>query len=365
MSFTTGAWRASSRAGSPIGSIAASRRSWSSWRASGSCAAELPRVIRPDLVLTEEGFTIAETDSVPGGIGLTGWLNEVYTGLGFEVIGGRDGMVEGFRANARQRRGHPRLARGRHLPPGDGVARASGAKAALRVHDAETYDAARRAAARCIAFSSCSICRISRRRPALMEAVREGRTRVTPPFKPYLEEKMWFALFWLRPLREFWRRELSERHFLALQKVIPFTWLLHPEPLPPHAVIPGLEVNSWDEVAAFSQKQRELILKISGFSELAWGSRSVALGSDLSHGDWQEAIRHALREFERHPYILQRFHKGRLDRAAVLRSDDRRAAHDEAGACGFAHITLSWKAKRNCAARSPRSVPRIRSSCTA
>src|SRR5216684_9219421 len=37
---------------------------------------ELPRVIRPDLILTDEGYTIAEIDSVPGGIGLTGWLNQ-------------------------------------------------------------------------------------------------------------------------------------------------------------------------------------------------------------------------------------------------------------------------------------------------
>src|SRR3984893_12697674 len=36
----------------------------------------LPRVIRPDLILTDEGYTIAEIDSVPGGIGLTGWLNQ-------------------------------------------------------------------------------------------------------------------------------------------------------------------------------------------------------------------------------------------------------------------------------------------------
>ncbi|MGH8048964.1 MAG: hypothetical protein ACREKL_17115, partial [Chthoniobacterales bacterium] len=34
---------------------------------------EIPAVIRPDLVLTDEGFTIAELDSVPGGIGLTAW----------------------------------------------------------------------------------------------------------------------------------------------------------------------------------------------------------------------------------------------------------------------------------------------------
>src|SRR5713226_5277896 len=36
---------------------------------------DLPRVIRPDLILTETGYIIAEIDSVPGGIGLTAWLN--------------------------------------------------------------------------------------------------------------------------------------------------------------------------------------------------------------------------------------------------------------------------------------------------
>ena len=56
----------------------------------------LPRVIRPDLVLTEEGWTIAEVDSVPGGIGLTAWLNQTYSSLGSDVIGGADGMLEGF-----------------------------------------------------------------------------------------------------------------------------------------------------------------------------------------------------------------------------------------------------------------------------
>src|SRR5689334_15333742 len=56
----------------------------------------LPRVIRPDLILDDEGWTIAETDSVPGGIGLTGWLNQTYTQLGFDVIGSADGMLDGF-----------------------------------------------------------------------------------------------------------------------------------------------------------------------------------------------------------------------------------------------------------------------------
>ena len=57
---------------------------------------ELPRVIRPDLLLTENGFAITELDSVPGGIGLTAWLNETYTDAGSTLIGGRDGMLRGF-----------------------------------------------------------------------------------------------------------------------------------------------------------------------------------------------------------------------------------------------------------------------------
>ena len=42
---------------------------------------EVPRVIRPDILLTENGLSITELDSVPGGIGLTAWLNKTYCGM--------------------------------------------------------------------------------------------------------------------------------------------------------------------------------------------------------------------------------------------------------------------------------------------
>src|SRR6267154_3959146 len=59
---------------------------------------DLPRVIRPDLILTEKGYIIAEIDSVPGGIGLTAWLNQTYSSFDNDIIGGANGMSEGFRA---------------------------------------------------------------------------------------------------------------------------------------------------------------------------------------------------------------------------------------------------------------------------
>ena len=283
----------------------------------------LPMVIRPDLVLTEDGYVIAEIDSVPGGIGLTGWLNQVYALLGNDVIGGPGGMLEGFR-NVLPNGGDIVVSQeaATYKPEMKWVAarldeeerRTSNAERRTsndwRVVPAENYQPEDgRAVYRFFElFDLPNIPGIDR----VLRAAEDGKISITPPIKPYLEEKMWFALFWMQPLREFWRRELGEKYFQQLQKVIPYSWLLDPTPLPQHAVIPRLEIHDWREAAKFSQRDRELLLKVSGFSPLGWGSRGISLGSDLAHADWQKRIEHALETFETSPTILQRFHKGKL-----------------------------------------------------
>jgi hypothetical protein len=296
---------------------------------------DLPRVIRPDLILTEKGYIIAEIDSVPGGIGLTGWLNQTYSSFDNAIIGGADGMLDGFRAvvpdgadiviSQESATYRPemewlaeRLKQRRAVAGVDHCASVRNFASAgisdpgysWRVVPAENYEPhAGRAVYRF--FELFDLPNI----PGIEETLRasaEGRITITPPIKPYLEEKMWFALFWLQPLREFWRRELGEKYFIKLQDVIPYSWLLDPTPLPQHAVIPRLEIHDWREAAKFSQKDRDLLLKVSGFSPLGWGSRGIALGSDLPHADWEKRIEHALATFESSPTILQRFHKGRL-----------------------------------------------------
>ena len=273
---------------------------------------DLPRVIRPDLILTDDGFIIAELDTVPGGIGLTHWLNATYAPLGHDIVGGAGGMLDGF-LKILGGSGDIIISEeaATYRPEMEYLARLSGG--ALRVHDEgaekRTADSGQRKTLYRF-FELFDLPNIPTA-AAMMDAAAAGRITITPPIKPFLEEKLWFALFWMRPLREFWRRELSERHFLKLQKVIPYTWILDPTPLPQHAVIPGLDVHDWGEVMRFSQKQRDLILKISGFSEIGWGSRSVMLGSDAPQAEWHAAIQRGLVEFPRHPWILQRFHKGR------------------------------------------------------
>ncbi len=268
----------------------------------------LPLVLRPDLVLTEDGFILSELDSVPGGIGLTAWLNQTYAALGFEVLGGALSMIERFAQLAPQ--GDILVSREAetYRPEMEWLA----ARTGQRVCDAEDYGTRtdqRPSAYRFFElFDLPNIPGID----ALQAAMLLGKQTVTPPFKPQLEEKLWFALFWMRPLREFWRRTLGDKHYGALQRVLPRTWVLTPEPLPPHAEIPGLGIHKFEELGDFSQKERELVLKASGFSERAWGARSVIIGSDHPQSGWKDAVAAALKAFPTSPHVLQRFHKPAL-----------------------------------------------------
>lgn len=280
-------------------------------------ASHFPRVIRPDLILTDGGFAMTELDSVPGGIGVAAWLARTYSRAGFEVLGGADGMVEGFRS----------------LLPQGGAVLVSDEAADYRpemqwltrelgtgwsVESAEEYEPDGRAVYRFFELFDWESVPCARKLAAL--AV-EGKQRVTPPFKPHLEDKLWLALLWSPALRKTWTSALRGSHLQRLRGLVPFGWVLDPAPLPPHAALPRLNAHSWDEVAEFSQKDRQLVLKVSGFHETAWGSRGVFIGHDMPSSEWAERLRHALAQSAEQPWILQEFREGRIVEHPVFRDD--------------------------------------------
>ncbi len=278
---------------------------------SPALAGVVPRVIRPDLLLTSvDGpapFAISELDSVPGGIGLTAWLNRSYAE--FDVLGGERGMLDGFASI---------------LPDGGDVLvseESAGYRPEMewltgelgshwRVASAESY---RPSSGRSVYrfFELFDHEKIPPMRE-LAQHAEAGDLELTPPLKAHLEEKLWAALFWLRPLDPLWRQELRGSHLERLRRAFPYSWVVDPTPLPHHATLPRLEIQSWDELGKFSQKERELVLKISGFSESAWGSRGVSIGHDLPAEDWEAAVGHALGAFPEHPHLLQEFRHATL-----------------------------------------------------
>ena len=270
---------------------------------------QVPAVIRPDLILTDEGFAMSELDSIPGGIGLTAWLGETYATLGEKVIGGADGMRKGFESI---------LSGGEVLISEEAADYRPEMEWLIgkeRVRSVEDFSASGKPAYRFFeAFDYPKLTKFT-----------QGWTPeqpLTPPLKPFLEEKLWLALFWSRPLQEFWRQEIGEKGQKLLQKVIPYSWVVDPAPLPPHAVIPELNIQSWQEMERFSQKQRDLVLKISGFSPDAWGARGVYVGSDMSADEWAAQVKIAVEEFSEHPRLLQRFMKGAVVQQNYVAEND-------------------------------------------
>jgi hypothetical protein len=273
---------------------------------------ELPRVIRPDVILSDDGLKIVELDSVPGGIGLTAWLNQTYSQLGSSVVGGSDGMLKGFSGIFGDAQNvHIVISEESktYRPEMEWLAQQlNGERFAARDTSYKQFndgDAVYRF------FELFDLPNVANGK-LVLELAREGRVRLTPPPKPVLEEKMMFALLWNRNLQGFWRQNLGEAFFDRLLELVPYSWLVDPAPLPPQAAIPRLEITDWNQLKSLSQRERELILKVSGFSPDAWGARGVYLGSDLSHAEWAAAVDKALASATRSPYLLQRFHKPKL-----------------------------------------------------
>jgi len=302
---------------------------------------QLPAVIRPDIIPTQEGMVITELDSVPGGIGITACLSSLYADReahgGLSLVGGSEGMVRGFadmlKAQLTQHSGcvailmseeakdyrpemtwlatrlrsigldaycveprHIRFTEEGLTVTGEGIDQPVG----LIYRFYELFDLLNIPKSELVQY-----------------AIKKDRVAVTPPYKPALEEKLAFALLHHPTLRPFWEHALGQEVFRHLATVMPRTWVLDPAPIPPSATIPSLAIGGravmdWRDLATVTQKERHFVIKPSGFSELAWGSRGVSVGHDMSQNEWAGAIEQALASFPRTPYILQEFHKGRL-----------------------------------------------------
>jgi hypothetical protein len=272
----------------------------------------LPRVIRPGLILTDEGFTINELSHSPGGIGLMAWRNERYSAFepGWEVIGGPGGVIDGFQQVFPGDAGKDILISRRQSSAclaemGWLAARLRERGADWAVAAAEDYVPCGRDVYRCYDIFDLENVPSAE---AIFRGAEAGAFELSPPHKAFFEEDMWAGLLWMAPLREVWKQALRSRQFETLQAHFPYSWIVDPTPLPRHAVLPKLGVNSWEKVKGLPVEDRRLTLKPGGFS----GDRSAKIGGDLSQVAWGEAIDQAVGEFEAGPWLMQASEAGRV-----------------------------------------------------
>jgi len=306
--------------------------------------ADIPGVIRPDIILTDDGMIASELDSIPGGMGFVGAMGAMYCELGFDQVGEFDGIVRGFARMAQSVSGkdQPAIAivvspesedyRGEMVWLAEAL-RTSGLAHAVTVHPEEvvfteealvvdTPDGRRTVDVLYRNFELFDLLNIPKQE-LMLYAARHKRVVMTPPPKAFLEEKLIFALLHNTGVRHLWRTELGEETFARLTTLLPRTWVLDPRPLPPQAVIEGLEVegheiSAWSELYGLSKSERQYVVKPSGFSELAWGSRGVYVGDNITRDEWMAIIDGGLATFDKTPQILQRYYKARRVRSDYL-----------------------------------------------
>lgn len=296
-------------------------------------------VLRPDLLRCDDGWALTELDSVPGGVGLTAFLDRLYGAADASVPGAGDGMVVDFLSA---------LAHAAPKGAGDGagpcVLVAVSEEASDYRPELEWLAAQARERGQCVWCVDALALDVSdagveaetgsgRVRadvvyrffelfdhaalpfmPALAAAVEAGCVVVTPPMKPHLEEKLSLALFHHPDLADYWREALDRQSLALLRTLIPESWVLRTEPLPPGACWEGPQaagrpLSSWRQLGAASQKERELVLKISGFDPTCWGARGVHYGADMPGDAWLAAVDAALEASGERVFVVQRYRK--------------------------------------------------------
>ncbi|MSU50162.1 MAG: hypothetical protein EXS37_13945 [Opitutus sp.] len=313
-----------------------------------------PLVLRPDLLLTDEGFVLTELDAVPGGIGLTAFLNRLYGGYAGvppatigtageaqavpdPILGAGDAMVMRFHealAALRPTLRNPLIAlvvsdeAATYRPEMHWLAhqlQLQGKRVfCLKPEDlfplenALFFDAEGNPEKIDIIYRFFELFDLEniRTQKFIFEAWSAGEVAMAPPMRHFQEEKLSLALFHHHLLVDYWAEALSGRAQKLLRTLIPPSWVMDPAPLPPGAVLDGPRaggraLNDWRDLIGASQKERDLIIKISGYHETAWGARSVVLGSDCSREEWQQGVEHALSLASSNLHILQTFKKPR------------------------------------------------------
>lgn len=297
---------------------------------------DLPGIIRPDIMVTGKGFSITELDSVPGGFGLTARLMDLYSSMD-EIVGMSEGGIpEAFYKMAESvsgekscvvaiivsdeandywgemsslaqhlnDKGFPVFA----LRPQELIFREEGLFFKKNNNEVKVDVLYR--------FFELFDLKNIPKAELIMYSCKKGRVKITPPFKPYLEEKLAFSLFKHPVLTSLWEKELGCETFSILSHLIPETWILDSREVPDYAVIPGLDiggklVQNWKELISLTKKERELVIKPSGFSPESWGSRGVVIGHDVSAEVWGKTLEDSLAKFPEGSSVLQVFHKGR------------------------------------------------------
>ncbi len=267
---------------------------------------ELPNYLflRPDLILTETGFSICEIETSPFGLGLAEILNRTYGNVGYDPL---------VKQNTLKNYIQSRTANEGTIAYSDKVKSFKGQLDFLAEEifsgNGKKWDSEN------ISHNTTSSEEIYRAF-YLNDAYKDKNIELflkephlhIPSKTPQFEEKALMSFIWDKRYTKFFEEQLGKAEYNLLKKAIPKTWILGEENYIEGGLPEGKESSI--DIATLGKSKRQFVLKSSGFNtNSSWGEGVVFLhkmGGKVAGEKIQSAIND-----NNHLYIMQEYKQGK------------------------------------------------------
>lgn len=263
--------------------------------------------VRPDMIITENGFSICEVETSPFGLALAEVLNRGYQEAGFETMVAGDALtehvqattpVEGSLVYSRKTQAYA----GQMAFLADNVFSGNGRRWAAKTVE-ETTKTEPESIYRGFYLSEYDTDPGVR---LLLDANLSSDSSLLPSPTPHLEEKAVLSLIWDKRFERQLRSQLGDASYDHLREVIPPTWVVGQEA---HFAL-GLpnQYESSIDLVKLSRSKRAFVLKSSGFSATSSWSEGVHFLGKKSVAVDEELLRTAQAD-KTSLHVIQAFHK--------------------------------------------------------
>ncbi|MBU0766464.1 hypothetical protein KKF55_01605 [Patescibacteria group bacterium] len=264
--------------------------------------------LRPDFILTEDQPVVTEIETSPFGLGLSYFLDKAYKKAGKPTSADESQLLDLLKEAAGDSicfvvTDYTDQYRGQFVYLAQELESKMGMRAVV-VNPDEVQVSGNQCIANNEHFSSIyrafylhqTVDDPQLRKIALFD-------RAIPPCKPQLEEKALMGILWEPEFQDMLNTELGEDTFATLKAIIPRTWVVDKERIPKE-----LGISCWGDLANLSRKQRQFILKTSGFSADGSWAKGVVFLEKLSKDKCRDTMEGAA--IADGLYVLQEFKRG-------------------------------------------------------
>lgn len=261
--------------------------------------------LRPDLILTQSGFSICEIETSPFGLGLAEVLTRTYGNAGFDPIITQNSLKnyiqsktekEGtiaYSDNVKSFKGQLDFLAEEIFSGNENIWKSQNVSH-NSVNNGEIY----RAFYLSDAYKDKNIERF----------LQQPHNNI-PSSTPQFEEKALMAFIWDKRYMKFFESQLGKTEFELLRKSIPKTWILGEERYVDGGLPEGKE-NSMD-ICTLGKSKRQFVLKSSGFNVHSSWSEGVVFLHKMGGAVAREKMQLAMNDFN-HLYIMQEFRHGKI-----------------------------------------------------